>query len=338
MSFLAASLDTNIFSSQLVIIGSSDDAAYPYDPENTFFFEKKRVLKGLPALFHFIRKQQPNIVMSSIGHVNIAMGIFSIFFSKTKFIGRVASITSQRSNDSTSKLNWFIGKIFLYAYNRLDKIICQSKDMMTDLRTNYSIKKESLVLINNPVTIIPERIKNTALNFDKIKFITVGRLTEIKGHLRLLEILNKLKAYEFHFTIVGSGPMKGAIEEKVSEYQMGDKVSYIDFTDRVYDLLLDNDIFLQGSYVEGFPNATLESCVVGIPVIAFNAPGGTKEIITAGINGYLAETVQEYRDILENVQLLKDLEPQKISSHTMKKFSPARILDQYESVFQELLA
>ena len=43
-------------------------------------YAQERVLKGIPPLFHFIRKQRPDIVMGSIGHVNIAMGIFSIFF------------------------------------------------------------------------------------------------------------------------------------------------------------------------------------------------------------------------------------------------------------------
>ena len=337
LSFLATSLDTKKFIPRLVIIGSKEDAAYPYDPENTFFFEKKRVLKGLPALFLFFWKQRPNIVMSSIGHVNISMGIFSLFFRKTKFIGRIASITSQRSNESTSILAWFIGKIFLYAFNKLDKIICQSKDMEADLIENYGINNKKMILINNPITVMPEKIKSTPIPSQNIRLITVGRLTDIKGHLRLLEILNKLDAFEFHYTMVGKGPLKGLIEKKVNEYNLKDKVTFIEFTSKVYDLLVEHDIFLQGSYVEGFPNAALESCAVGVPVIAFNVPGGTKEIITPGINGHLVETEKEFLNYLENLPLFQDLDPHIISSHTLEKFSSGKILQKYEKVFEELM-
>ena len=52
---------------------------------------------------------------------------------------------------------------------------------------------------------------------------------------------------------------------------------------KIIDYLSDSDFFIQGSYVEGFPNSVLESCSVGTPVIAFNCPGGTKEIICAAI-------------------------------------------------------
>ena len=34
--------------------------------------------------------------------------------------------------------------------------------------------------------------------------------------------------------------------------------------------------------VEGFPNVLIESCVVGTPILAFNAPGGLDEIIEKG--------------------------------------------------------
>mgnify|MGYP000064476028 CR=1 FL=1 len=67
--------------------------------------------------------------------------------------------------------------------------------------------------------------------------------------------------------------------EKAKELSLIQFIKHIPFTSNVNDYIAENDMFLQGSYVEGFPNALLESCVVGTPVLAFNVPGGTKEII-----------------------------------------------------------
>ena len=52
--------------------------------------------------------------------------------------------------------------------------------------------------------------------------------------------------------------------------------------------------FIQGSYVEGFPNAVLESCSVGTPVVAINCPGGTKEIIEHATNGFLVVSDDDF--------------------------------------------
>ena len=76
-------------------------------------------------------------------------------------------------------------------------------------------------------------------------------------------------------------------------------------------------MFLQGSYSEGFPNALLESCSVGVPVIAFNAPGGTKEIIDNGINGYIVENEEDYISKLKEDRIW---DPKIVKDTVYKKF------------------
>ena len=47
------------------------------------------------------------------------------------------------------------------------------------------------------------------------------------------------------------------------------------------------DLLLMGSHYEGFPNVLVEAGARGIPVIAFDAPGGIREIVIDGENGLL---------------------------------------------------
>jgi glycosyltransferase involved in cell wall biosynthesis len=93
---------------------------------------------------------------------------------------------------------------------------------------------------------------------------------------------------------------------------------------------------LQGSYAEGFPNALLESCSVGTPVVAFEAPGGTKEIIQNGINGYLVKNEEELLSLLTNLELILKIKREEVIKSVAQKFDKETILNQYETLFLSL--
>ncbi len=337
LSFLSCSLNKELFSPQLLVIGFEKDSAYAYPEDVTLFLNKKRSRQAFFDIIIFLIKHKPNIAMSSIGQLNILLGVLGFFFNKTKFVGRIASVTSVRSSYANKRSNWFLGKLNSIAHKNLDRIICQSEDMSKDLQVNLKISEKRITLINNPITSIPKQIKTTAHNRKKVQFITVGRLTEVKGHERLLHHLSKINAYEFEYTIVGSGHLEEQLKGLVNELELHNKINFISYSSNVYELLVQHDIFLQGSFVEGFPNAALESCVVGVPVLAYNVPGGTKEIVKSGLNGFLVNTEEEFQDILNNPNLLMDIDAQKISKDTKERFSAEKILKQYEAVFLELI-
>src|SRR5690606_663346 len=104
----------------------------------------------------------------------------------------------------------------------------------------------------------------------------------------------------FNYTLVGNGVDRDEIFAHAKNLGLTDNIKHIPFTNEVATYLKENDVFLQGSFVEGFPNALLESCAVGTPVIAFKAPGGIDEIIENGINGFIAD---DKDDFLAKLQL-----------------------------------
>jgi glycosyltransferase involved in cell wall biosynthesis len=95
-------------------------------------------------------------------------------------------------------------------------------------------------------------------------------------------------------------------------------------------------MFLQGSYVEGFPNALLESCAVGTPVLAFNALGGINEIVEPDINGYVAQDEVDFLSKL-NLILTKKWDPDVVSNSVIKKYNKNKILNDYQDLFKSLI-
>lgn len=333
-SFLSINLDPKVFEVKLLVIGYEKKAKFIYDLDKTIFLNKSRVLFGFPGVIKNIRKFEPDIVVSTIIHLNILMGCLSFFFRKTKFVAREASVYSGMKQYATRELPFsdFLVKFF---YPRLAGIICQSIDMKEDLKTNFGIEDEKLKVINNPITQLPiKKIKKSGGN--KINFITVGRLNPEKGHSRILDVLSHLQ-YNFEYLIIGDGPEREAIYARAKALHLEERIHYISFTNEVAAYLEKADFFLQGSFVEGFPNAVLESCTFGIPVIAFDVPGGTKEIIENGQNGFLVNSELEMADLLNDMDKLRSLINADVSAFTIDRFHPDETLKKYEAYFVDTL-
>lgn len=333
ISFIAQKLDRNKFEVRLLITASEKENKFIVEGVTTIYLNKSRVIKAIPGIINQIRSFKPEVVLGAIEHLNAVLGFISILFPKTKFIGREVNVMSVLMNVGKGKKSRLAPYIFSFSYKRLDQIICQSEDMRKDFERRFPFAKHKIVTINNPIT-IPQPQSGEALGTkEEIKFITVARLAKQKGHLRILEALSTL-SIPFSYTIVGDGPEKEAIFNRIKELNLEEKVAHIPFSSQVPELLAQSDLFLQGSFVEGFPNALLESCAMGTPVLAFKAPGGIDEIIQPGINGDMAEDIADFSLKIENLtQQIQHWQRSDVSNSVYSRYSQEIILDAYEQLF-----
>ena len=330
MSFVSQNLDKEKFDSKLLVIGYEKDASYDVNGIPVDYLNKSRVLNAIPSITNYIFKNKPDIVFSSISHLNVVMALISFLFRKTKFIGREATIGSEYVKRK-KKIDVYK---FLYdnLYNKLDMIVCQSIDMSNYMMKRYQIPKAKTVIINNPISNDFSSLNNGKNDSNIKRFITVGRLSQEKGILRIIKILSKLD-FQFTYTLIGDGIEKETIFEEAENLGVLNKIKHIPFTKDVDTYLSKHDLFLQGSYVEGFPNALLESCVAGTPVIAFDVPGGTKEIISNGNNGFLVKTED---DFIKYLNKEVSWNSQKIRDFAFTNFNKNKILNEYEKLFIEI--
>jgi len=320
LSFLPQHLSADKFDAQLLIAGKFEDAVYQTGKVKVTYLEKDRVLHAIPGIFKFIKANNPDVVLSSIGHLNLLMGLMAFLFWKPKFIIRPSNIRMAFSKKHS--LLWQIG------LPKIDKVVCQSQDMAENFSEIAKIPMHKIAVIGNPITNLKSnKIEREISQYRNL--ITVGRLNKVKGHERILKILAKLD-FDFNYTIIGDGPEKENIEHIAKKYNLDSKIQMVPYTDKVDEYLSNSDLFLQGSYSEGFPNAILESCTLGIPVLAFDVPGGTKEIIEHGKNGFLAKSEDEY---LRFLNLNKEWNCGTVRNSVVSKFSPDKIVNRYEELF-----
>lgn len=334
IAFLSKNLNKQQFKCSLIVIGRVDDAVYSTEGIEVIYLNKKRVLNAIPKIINHLIFNRQEIVVGSISHVNKVIAMLSFIFPKTKFIGREASVSSIMETFTTTnrKLHF---PFFKNYYNYLDAIICQSTDMAHDLVKYHAINKNKIYIINNPISgYLPIRERNLFKN--KVKeLITVGRLSKEKGHERILKVLSKLD-FDFCYTIIGTGKEKDYLFKLAEKLNILYKIKHIPYTKDIAYHLSKSDVFIQGSYVEGFPNALLESCVIGTPAIAFAAPGGTKEIIEKDVNGFIVSNDTEFIEKINYILYKKKWDPKQINASVVKKYNKEVILKKYEDLFLKL--
>ncbi|MBO0323564.1 glycosyltransferase [Muricauda sp. CAU 1633] len=335
MSFLAQNIDPTLFDSHLLITGSNKDQKYKVENIPVTFLNKSRVKHAIPAIIKFLIMYRPKIVIGAMGHVNTVTGFIGLVFPWIKFVARETTISSfSMEGDKTEHERPALP--YRLALKSQDKIVCQSNDMKHDLIENFGLPVSKMVVINNPVT-SKFKLKERIFAEDNVlRFITIGRLTERKGFQRVLKVLAEFNK-PFHYTVIGSGDYKDTLVSLIDELGITEKITFVSHTNKINEYLAQNDLYLQGSYVEGFPNALVESCATGTPAVVFDAPGGINEIIIPGVNGYMAK---DHSDFLEKLELSinHDWNPSAIRESVYSRYSEEKILSNYENLFLGLVS
>ena len=208
--------------------------------------------------------------------------------------------------------------------------------MKNDLLNNFSFSSQNITVINNPISAKKNIVLDRNFSKEKVRFITVASLKKQKGHIRVLEVLSKLN-FDFTYTIIGKGAEYENIYLKIKKLNLKKHVKYVPYTNQIDKYLSQNDFFLQGSYIEGFPNCLLESCAMGLPIIAYNSPGGLNEIIKKGFNGYLALDDSDFLNKLE-LAVSREWDRGKIKNDIYNRFGSEKIISEYETLFNKIIA
>ena len=340
VSLLCNNIDKNRFDVTLVVL---NDAHPFYTIDNSMIevidLGVKRVRNSLFRIKKIVQQKQPDIIFTTANHLNLMFALYRwVFPKKILIVARESSIVSINSDHAQfPALYKQLEKKF---YRRIDLIICQSAYMQQDLVSNFNIPQNKTVVIHNPVREMETgEVKPTSgqVSSKIYKFITVSRLSKEKGIDRLIRAVAHLSV-PFQFHIIGEGGQRKPLEDLINELQLQDKVFLTGEKINPYLHMEDADLFLMGSHYEGFPNVLVEAGSLGIPVVAFDVPGGTVEIITDGENGLLVRENDEtaFAAAIEKA-LAMDFDRNKIIAATKKRYAVNLVIPVIEDLFLRLL-
>ena len=151
------------------------------------------------------------------------------------------------------------------------------------------------------------------------RFLYIGRLTEDKGILDLVDIFKRLgsKYQNIKLTIIGFGDKEDYIKQTISESENPDAFNFIGYVPNteISNYLKQNDILLLPSKApyEGFPRVILEAWAYGLSVIATRVGGvdglgvDGKNIVFSNV-GDVAQLESNIIDVIEDKLDIKSLQ------------------------------
>lgn len=151
-------------------------------------------------------------------------------------------------------------------YQKFSKLVFVSKDNMKKFMKVFpDIKVNKRVIYNylDCDLVMKKASKGSAKEIDTHihSFVQVSRLVEQKAVLRLLDVHKKLMAdgYQYKLYIVGDGPLRKELEQKIIEYGVEDTFLLLGQKENPYPYIQAADTFLLTSFYEGYPMVLLEA-------------------------------------------------------------------------------
>ncbi len=220
-------------------------------------------------------------------------------------------IISVRNCITDSKINYPRLRVFLFKLilKKVNLIVNVSESVKWDLIENFNAPENKCIVIPNfceldsikknkkePLPLEHQKIFNNKV------IISSGRYSYQKGTWHLIRAFQKVVFYdkEAHLVLTGRGPLKGYYQNLVKELKLENNIYILDYVDNIYRYLYQSKIYVLTSFYEGMPNALLEAMACGLPVIATDTKGGSKEIIAPNkdIHSYTKKIIEEKYGIL----------------------------------------
>ena len=151
---------------------------------------------------------------------------------------------------------------------------------------------------------------------NKKVIVSVGRLVHRKGQDHLIEAMPEILKSEkdAHLLLVGEGPYRKYLEERVAKLSLGDSVTFIGRIQygELPKYICVGDIFampsrsrLAGLEVEGLGIVYLEASACGLPVIA-GSSGGAPDAVLEGKSGVVVDGTDDVEIAAAALILLGD--------------------------------
>ena len=302
---------------------------------------KKHIINSFTRLLKLrkiIIKQQPDIIISFLTHVNIVSIISSLKL-------KIPVIISERNFPPMKKTSIF-WRVFRKIFYRYASCLVVQTDKTKNWVEN-NIKVKNISIIPNPClyplpAINPIIDENYFIKKNFKYIIAVGRFDYQKGFRNLLNVFIKISKIkkDWNLVIMGDGFLRPKLEETISKNNLHNRVFLPGRAGNISSFYNKADIFVLSSLYEGFPNVLIEAMSYGLPVVSTNCNTGPSDIISHNVNGYLISLDNFENELFD--KLMKLIEDEKLrckfsgeSKKIINTYSIDNIGNKWEHLFNK---
>lgn len=256
-----------------------------------------RVMTSIPALVSYLRREQPDAMLSVFGYVNIiAILAWRLAGVPTRLFVNEQNTVSLEAGNAASWSVRITPRLMKHFYPWANGIVVVSGGVRDDMVQMTNIPKESINVIYNPSVIGAEVLEKAQASLYHPWFkpgqppviVAVGRLQIQKDYPMLLHAFAQMRrARPARLIILGEGKERPLLEQIIKELGLGHDVSLPGFVANPYAYMANAQLFALSSRWEGLPTVLIEALCCGTPAVATDCPSGPREILQNGRYGRL---------------------------------------------------
>ena len=159
---------------------------------------------------------------------------------------------------------------------KFDKVVCVSQAVADAIIATVG-NPGNLCVRYNPINVdrimgISKQPCKQQKNSEKFLFVSAGRLVSQKNYFLLLDVCSALgKKYDFELWILGDGPDRQEIEDKIQKLSISN-VKLLGNQNNPYPYIKAADAYISASTWESYGLAIQEALILGVPVITTECP------------------------------------------------------------------
>jgi len=286
-----------------------------------------------------LKRIKPDLIISVGGGTH--SNAFFVLIAKL-FLSKVPSIIINHGNPEQflKKQNFILRYLTKLAYQKADKVISVSREVMENIKENFNLKDNQCTFIYNGLELenilrkSQEKVSHPWFKEDIPIILSVGRLDAFSKDFPTLlkSFALVLKERPARLVIIGDGPQKRELES------LSKKLS---ISRNPYKFMSKSEVFVLSSKFEAFPLVLVEAMICGVPVISSNCDFGPREILENGKYGILVPVGDAEKMAEAIIKVLTEGKfSQKLIEKSKKKakeFSIEKSVAEYEKTFSELL-
>jgi glycosyltransferase involved in cell wall biosynthesis len=260
-------------------------------------FGTRRVLNDIGPIARYLRRERPDVLLSSLNHNNIVALLARLWARGTT---RVFICQHNALSREAAELGSWKYAVVPRCYRLLSPvaagIVAVSEGVADDIAATCGIRRDRITAIANPV-ITPDFAARamqplTHPWFDDTAvpvYLTAGRMVAQKDHATLLRAfaLHCADGRPARLMILGDGPLRDELVGLARSLGIADRVAMPGFVGNPLPFMRRAAAFVLTSRYEGFGNVLVEALGVGTPVVSVDCRFGPAEILEGGRYGRL---------------------------------------------------
>jgi len=297
-----------------------------------------RVLRALPALAGYLRRERPGALISALDHSNlVAMAASRLSGTGTRTVCSV-QCTFEKGVGGTSAIQtaaipWLFGRLHRWA----DVVAGVSHGVAEDIIRTTGMPRERVSVIHNPV--ITDGLYRAAADRDSHSWrgddprpivLGVGRLVPQKNFPLLIEAFALVRRrHDVRLMILGEGPGRPALEDLIRREGLEGSCDLPGFVDNPYGCMAKASVFVLSSDFEGLPTVLIESLALGTPVVATDCDSGPREILRGGALGELVP-MRDAHALAEAIERTLTVPRPATSAEELRPYTLEAVIDQFQ--------